>query len=197
MQYFVFEKANGQLARTVVCSGRSPICQQGSYHAENKVDYVISSLSPEVAMEVRDLLLRSPAEDPYTTLKTQLIKHTAALEQRKLQQLISGEELGYRKPTQLLWRMQHLLGEKFGASADASSFLRELFLQRLPPNVRIVLASTESSTTLEKLAGMVDKIMEVSIPNIATLTTPPSEHPEFQQLCEQVSRLTDMVASLS
>ena len=46
-------------------------------------DYVISSLSPEFAMEVRDLLLKLPEEQPYNTLKAQLIKRT---EQRKLQQ---------------------------------------------------------------------------------------------------------------
>ena len=61
---------------------------------KTKFDYVISSLSSEVAMEVRDLLLKSPTENPYDTLKAQLIKRTAASEQRKLQQLISGEELG-------------------------------------------------------------------------------------------------------
>ena len=60
---------------------------------KTKFDYVISSLSPEIAMEVCDLLLKPPAENPYNTLKAQLIKRTAASEQRKLQQLISGEEL--------------------------------------------------------------------------------------------------------
>ena len=77
-------------------------------------------------MEVRDLLLKPPTDQLYDKLKTELIKRTAASEQRKLQQLISGEELGDRKPTQLLRRMQQLLGDKLG-SADTNSFLHRLF----------------------------------------------------------------------
>ena len=164
---------------------------------KTKFDYVISSLSPEFAMEVRDLLLKPPAENPYDTLKTQLIKRTAASEQRKLQQLISGEELGDRKPTQLLRRMQQLLGDKLGTGTDANSFLRELFLQRLPPNVRMVLASADPSTTLDNLADMADKIMEVSTPTIAAMSTVRVDDSEVKQLRDEVSRLADLVASLS
>ena len=46
--------------------------------------------------------------------------------------------------------MQLLLGDKLGQGTDANSFLQELFLQRLPPNVRMVLA-----TTLENLADII------------------------------------------
>ena len=41
-------------------------------------DYVVASLSPEFATEIRDLILRPPAENPYDTVKVQLTKRTAA-----------------------------------------------------------------------------------------------------------------------
>ena len=136
---------------------------------KTRFDHVISSLNPEFAVEVLDLLLKPPATNPYDTFKLELIKRTAASKQRKLQQLISGEELGDRKPTQLLRRMQQLLGDELDTASDSNSFLRELFLQRLPANVRMVLASADDSTDLHKLADMADKVMEVSTPTVAAL----------------------------
>ncbi len=77
-----------------------------------KFDYVVASLAPEFATEVRDLILSPPTETPYETLKQQLVKRTMASEQRRLQLLLNSEELGDRKPTQLLRMIQQLLGEK-------------------------------------------------------------------------------------
>lgn len=53
----------------------------------------------------------------------------------------------------------------FGTSADANTFLRELFLQCLPADVHMVFIPV-SSDALDKLANMADKIIAVSIPSI-------------------------------
>ena len=57
-------------------------------------DYVVGSLSPEYATEIRDLILQPPGDHLYNELKDQLIKRTTASEQRRLQQLLSSAELG-------------------------------------------------------------------------------------------------------
>ena len=41
---------------------------------KTRFDHIVSTLSPEIATEVRDLILKPPTERPYDTLKTQLIK---------------------------------------------------------------------------------------------------------------------------
>ena len=78
-----------------------------------------------------------------------------------------------------------MLGDKV---IDAS-FLHELFLQRLPPNVRRVLASTPK-TTIDEIATLADHIMDVSAPSISTVAA--------TQLSTDVDHLrAELVSSLS
>ena len=51
---------------------------------KTKFDYVIASLDNQYAMEIRDLLLNPPAKDPYTCLKTELIKRTQLSQHERL-----------------------------------------------------------------------------------------------------------------
>ena len=141
---------------------------RGITNQKTMFDYVIASHSPEVAAEICDLILSPPAETPYDVLKEQLVKRTAASEQKCLQQLFSFEELGDRKPTQLLRRLQQLAGDTPGANG---AFLPELFLQWLPANIRMVLASTRSDTPINEIAQLADKIIEVAVPQVASIST--------------------------
>ena len=164
-----------------------------------RFDHVVASLSPEFATEIRDLILKLPAERPYDALREQLFKCTTASEQCKLQQLFSAEELGDRKHTQLLRRIQQLLGDC--ASTTDSTFLRELFLQRLPNNVRMILASTSGSGGLEELVELANKIMDVAAPSgsvsaVHPQPPPPQLSTEVDQLRVEVTRLQTLVKSL-
>ena len=96
---------------------------------------------------------------------------------------------------QLLRHMQQLLGDKAG-STD-SSFVREFFLQCLPAKVRMVLTSTPDTTSLEDLAQLADKIVEVAIPSIAAVHTVPHLNAEVEQLQTEITRLQEIVKSLS
>ena len=58
---------------------------------KTKYEYVVASLSPEYATQVRDLILHVPAASPYDTLKRQLIARTV---ERRLRQLFQSTELG-------------------------------------------------------------------------------------------------------
>ena len=173
---------------------RNVTSQRTKYH------YVISSLSPDVASEVRDLIITPPATNQYKALKETLIERTAASQQLRLQQLLQGEQLGDRKPSQLLRRMVQLLGDQ--ASEHTSVLLKELFFQRLPPNVRMILASTPGNNTVQDLATLADKIMEVTgnVPPspINTVSAPDGQLvAELTKLREEVAHLKKLVRSNS
>jgi len=160
-----------------------------------KFDYIVASLSPDTATEVRDLILTPPTDNPYTTLKRELIKRTAGSNQQKLHKLLNELELGDRRPTQLLRRMRQLW---CGGDAD-DTLLRELFLQRLPSNVRMVLAPSGIGISLDSLAEMADRIMEVATPTVSSVQAPPP-HPasaEISSLQAEVRQLQDLVKSLT
>ena len=52
------------------------------------------------------------------------------------------------------------------------SLLKGHFVQRLPSNVRMILASTAKGTSLIQLAEMVDSVMDVISLSIAAVATP-------------------------
>lgn len=84
-----------------------------------------------------------------------------------------------------------------GDANDA--LLQELFLQRLPSNVRIVLAPSGTDITLDNLAEMADRIMEVSTPTVAVMCTypEPSTSADIASLRTEVHQLQELVNSLT
>ena len=160
----------------------------------SKFAHVVSALQPEIAQEVRDLLLAPPAERPYDVLKEQLIRRTSESEQRRLQQLLTEEELGDRKPSQLLRKMRQLLGEH----ELEKGILKQLFVQRLPASVQLILATASTALSNEQLADLADRIMDVPVPTVQAAHVPPSADALnlIADLKQEISRLAEQVRSL-
>ena len=160
-----------------------------------KYDYIIAALSPATATEVRDLILNPPPDTPYTVLMKELIWRTAGSNQQKLQKLFNEVELGDQKPSQLLRRMRQL----WPCEGTNEGLLRELFLKRLPSNMRMVLAPSGEEISLDNLAEVADHVMEVSVPSVAAVRAPPppSTSAELESLRSEVHQLQEMMRSLS
>ena len=90
--------------------------------------------------------------------------------------------------------MQQLLGDTPGATDG--SFIRELFLQLLLANIRMVLASTSDSVSLDDLTQLADKIVEVSAPQSVSTVRSSNLSDEVEKLKGQLTNLTQLVKSL-
>ena len=171
---------------------------------DTKYHHVIAALPAEVAQDVRDVFINPPTSEPYTTLKQKLIARMTESEQRRVQRLLTEEDLGDRKPSQLLRRMEQLMGEQ----KIEKGILKQLFLQRLPPNVRLILASASESITLTDLAALADRILEAHVPTVNAVNAAPTvavtntaaptvPSATNAALAEQVAELTHLVRNLS
>eukprot|EP00794_Sanderia_malayensis_P005010 gene5010-biopygen4076 len=162
-----------------------------------KFNYVVAILQPEIAQEVRDLLVNRPAQNAYDRLKEALIKRTSTSEQKRLHQLLVAEELGDGKPSQLLRRMQQLQG---GNNLEPN-ILRQLFLQRLPRNAQLILASSPDTVPLDDLAALADKILEVAGPPqaISAISMQKSAltNTKMEEMQGQINQLTTQIQALT
>ncbi|BHF74060.1 hypothetical protein SprV_0401714400 [Sparganum proliferum] len=127
---------------------------------DTKFHYVVAA--PDGYRHRPPRIIDCPAKEaPYTALKEVLISRISLSTQKRLQRLISEEDLGDRKHTQLLRCLELADGQKL----DATMF-KQLFLQRLPPSVQAILAPNIPSSTVQMLAETADRILQYYHPPV-------------------------------
>lgn len=115
---------------------------------------VIASIESSVLAQVSDIVRQPPEKNKYDALKDRIIERFADSESRKIKKLLSEIELADKRPSQLLNEMRELSGEQV-----TEEFLKSLFIQRLPADVRAVLSVCKGQ--LDEIAKMADKMLEV------------------------------------
>ncbi|XP_037505841.1 uncharacterized protein LOC119382197 [Rhipicephalus sanguineus] len=112
---------------------------------ESKYLHIVAALPPDIADAIDDALASAPSVKAYDELKSAVLKRLEVSEQSRLQQLLSHEELGGKRPSQLLHRMRQLLGQQAS--------------ERLPQSTRMILAGSDD-VALERLAQLADRITD-------------------------------------
>ena len=162
--------------------------------AENvKYSLVSSQLTNLIANEVEDILISPPTDKPYEKLKTELISRLSKSEDHRVRQLLRVEELSDSTASQFLRRLKALAG----ATKVDEQLLRTLWLQRLPSEAQKILQTHSTDTSLDKLAEIADRILEV-VPakTVCAITTAPSQSPNLEKLLESISeRLSRLESS--
>ena len=119
---------------------------------QTKYDYVVSALDIKSPEEVQGFLINPPEAEKYTNLKNNLIKAFGKSQTQRDSEPLNLTGLGDRKPTALLRKINSL-------NDDPATLKRALFLSKLPPDVRCILAGQEFQD-METLAEAADRIWE-------------------------------------
>ncbi|GFW71995.1 transposon Tf2-9 polyprotein [Trichonephila clavipes] len=102
-----------------------------------KFNYIVSHLPPEAAAIIRDIIITPDETNPYSTIKAQLIQRIGKSSQQESWKFSTGEELGDRKPSELLkTRNRHAISHNV-----QKELILELFLMQLPTLVQTIVVS--------------------------------------------------------
>nr|VZI28486.1 unnamed protein product [Spirometra erinaceieuropaei] len=159
----------------------------------SKYHKLLEVLPANIISQVQPLLVKPPADAPYSALKAEILSLNAVSDRQRYHQLIKEESLGDRKPSELLRRMRTLLGDM---QVD-EKLVKEMFLERLPADVQTILASGSQDLTLSHLAEIADRMLEAQRfqpPSVAQIST--SSSTVNEQLLQQMSAMANEIASL-
>ncbi|CAM1323274.1 Uncharacterised protein r2_g3181 [Pycnogonum litorale] len=154
-----------------------------------KYGNVLSSLPPDTASEVRDLIITPPADEPYTVLKNAVISRTSGTKPQRMKQLLTTEELGDRKPTQLLRRMEHLMD---GYNIDQQPCSRKFSCRVFRRRCALYLATTPEGMSMSDQAALADRVMEAA-GHLAVNQAHASSSDDAASLRQEVAELKNLL----
>jgi len=114
---------------------------------------VTQALHKETVRQVMHLVADPDPVQPYTLLKQALLSSHVLTDFQRVEQLLAMEPLGSRKPSQLLAAMLEVCPR----DEHGSKLFAALFLQRLPRELRVLLAH-DDHTDLRQLAAKADRL---------------------------------------
>ena len=166
-----------------------------------KFSHASSLLPQDVLIKVSDVISKAILSlTPYEDLKAAVIKRLESSVSTRLHELLSKEELGNEKPSDLLRRMQRLLSDQYDKFDPA--LFRQLYYQRLPDDIQRNLFTVKDKLSLEDLAQLADDFMCTVRPgrvSVSQVTSPPPQAPssETQALAQLIAQLTVQVNALA
>ncbi|KAI5634390.1 hypothetical protein NE865_12886 [Phthorimaea operculella] len=148
------------------------------------------------AAEAEEIIIRPPADNPYSKLKEALISRFSESREEKIRRLLEKEDIGDRKPSAFL---RHLKSLADGAVPEP--LLQTIWMSRLTSQIQSILIGS-SKTSLDDRAELADQLYEVAnvshIHAVATTTGgTASNSTELDTIKKQLEELTLTVASLA
>lgn len=158
---------------------------------ETKFNYLVSQLEPKFVESLWDIISDN-SQTKYTAAKERLLNTFKESENKRLQRLLTGIDLGDNKPSQLLQKMRNL-----ATDGISNKVLKTLFLQKMPDSVRNILIVSDED--IEKLALMADRIVEMQPKQelycASSIASPSAD--AITELRQQIAALDNKLEKLS
>lgn len=159
-----------------------------------RYNYVLPSLPQNIVAEIADVI-RNPSLRPYDTIKKVLIERFSKSNSKALEELLSGTQIGDRKPSEF-FRFMRTLADNANLACD--ELLVTLWLRQLPVLVQTAVKSSgkvEVDGMLEVADSIYEVLQQQQSMSSFTASTVPSQ-PNISELVAQNSRMLSELASL-
>lgn len=158
---------------------------------KTKFDTVVAYVDGKLLSQVYNIVSDPPEYDKFLALKSAIIANFGDSEQRRIQKLISGLQLGDKRPSHLLNDLR-----KIGGKVD-DNLLKNLWMQRLPSQAKSIVAAAKGS--LNELAIVADAVCEsLDLQSIGSIDSSSSVSQQttiaaLQQQVEFLSKSVDIL----
>ncbi|CAI9721281.1 Hypothetical predicted protein [Octopus vulgaris] len=114
-----------------------------------KYNIMLSNLPPPLSNEIRDLVVDPTEPFSYSFVKEEILKRTSNSKQKEFAKLFNNEQLGDRKPTQLLRRTKELLRNQ--QIEESYTNLNKVFFGKLPHSAQTLQSAVKEQNSLKQL----------------------------------------------
>lgn len=160
-----------------------------------KFDYLISQLEPSLIDNIWDIATGSD-DNKYQLAKERLTSIFTESEEKRIKRLLTGQNLGDLKPSQLLRKLKTLAGTDI-----SERVIKTLWLENLPISIKNVVITSEEG--VDRLATMADKVYELNPPNElygikgSGSTSRKRTSNELEELRSEIAELGEAIKQLS
>lgn len=152
---------------------------------------VVARLDGSLLPIVADIIESPPDADKYAALKCRILEALGESGRSSLDKLLHSPSFSDAKPSQLLREMRLTGGDYL-----TPKMLRELWLQRLPLNIRTMMA-VKKAEDIDTLAKEADLAVEYSVDSGSSQVYSVAKSDEMEELKRQVESLKVSVDRLS
>lgn len=155
--------------------------------------HVLAALPQEIIESIIDFVQSPPEKDLYTSIKNLLIERHSLSVEKRIEKLISNEDIGDRKPSDFYRSLKQLAGS---SNTIGDPLIRKLWLRRLPHAINIALIP-QADKEINDVILLADKIWEATqLPNVSQVASTSFSDP-FTMFNQELNEIKGMLNRLN